>query len=79
VNVINGLINAINGTTDQAAKLEMIARLNGEQAALANAATQVQTLSATLDNQRRVEDAEQAARTAEMLQRRGRLSDYLRL
>jgi hypothetical protein len=57
----------------------MIARLNGEQAALANAATQVQTLSATLDNQRRVEDAEQAARTAEMLQRRGRLSDYLRL
>jgi type IV secretion system protein VirB5 len=78
VNVIGGLINAVNGTTDQAAKLEMIARLNGEQAALANASTQVQTLTASLDNQRRVEDAEQTARTTEMLQRRGRLSDYVR-
>jgi type IV secretion system protein VirB5 len=78
VSVINGLMNAINGTTDQAAKLEMIARLNGEQAALANEGTRVQMLAATLDNQRRTEDAEQAARTAEMLQRRSRLSDYLR-
>ncbi|WP_298233947.1 type IV secretion system protein [uncultured Azohydromonas sp.] len=78
VNVINGLINAINGTNDQAAKLEMIARLNGEQAALANASTQVQTLTATLDNQRRVEDAERTARTVEMLQRPGRLADHLK-
>lgn len=78
VNVINGLMNAINGTTDQAAKLEMIARLNGEQAALANEGTRVQMLAATLENQRRTEEAEQAARTAEMLQRKGRLSDYLK-
>jgi type IV secretion system protein VirB5 len=78
VNTIAGLLNAINTTTDQAAKLEMIARLNGEQAALANASTQVQTLTATLENQRRAEDAEQAARTAEMLQRPGRLSNYVR-
>lgn len=78
VNVINGLINSINTTTDQAAKLEMIARLNGEQAALANASTQVQTLAATLDNQRRTEEAERTARTVEMLQRPGRLSDYLK-
>jgi type IV secretion system protein VirB5 len=77
MNVVNGLMNAINTTTDQAAKLEMIARLNGEQAALANESSRVQMLTATLDNQRRTEDAEQAARTAEMLQRRGRLSDYL--
>jgi type IV secretion system protein VirB5 len=78
MNVVNGLMNAINTTTDQAAKLEMIARLNGEQAALANESSRVQMLTATLDNQRRTEEAEQAARTAEMLNRRGRLSDYLR-
>jgi type IV secretion system protein VirB5 len=78
LNLINGLITSGNSTQDQAAKLELAARINGEQAALANEAARVQMLAAMLENQRRVEEAQQAARAAEMLQRRTRLSDLIR-
>lgn len=64
---INGLINAINGTDDQAAKLEIGARIQGEQALLQHEATRAQLLAQDMENERRREEARRLERTAEMM------------
>lgn len=66
---INGLITAINGTSDQAAKLEIGARIQGEQALLQHEATRAQLLAQDMENERRREEARRLERTAEMMTR----------
>ena len=66
---ISTLINAINGTQDQAAKLEIGARIQGEQALLQHEATRVQMLWMDMQNQARLEEARRMESTAAMINR----------
>lgn len=66
---INGLLNAINGTQDQAAKLEIGARIQGEQALLQHEATRAQLLWMDAQNEQQRAEARRAEQTAEMLTR----------
>jgi type IV secretion system protein VirB5 len=66
---INGLLTAINGTADQAAKLEIGARIQGEQALLQHEATRAQLLSQDMANEARREEVRRLERTADMLTR----------
>jgi type IV secretion system protein VirB5 len=66
---ISRLIDAINGTQDQAAKLELGARIQGEQALLQHESTRLQMLWMDMQNEQQREDARRAERTAEMMTR----------
>jgi type IV secretion system protein VirB5 len=66
---INGLLTAINGTTDQASKLEIGARIQGEQALLQHEATRAQLLALDMTNEARREEVRRLERTADMLTR----------
>lgn len=74
---ISGLINAINGTSDQAAKLELGARIQGEQALLQHEHTRAQLLWMDMQNEQRREEARRAESTAEMLSRPIDIRQYL--
>jgi type IV secretion system protein VirB5 len=66
---ISQLITAINSTDDQAAKLELGARINGEQALLQHEGTRAQMLWVDMQNEQRREEARSKERTAEMMTR----------
>jgi type IV secretion system protein VirB5 len=66
---IGRLIDAINGTQDQAAKLELNARIQGEQAMLQHEYTRVQMMALDMQNEQQREEARRKERTAEMMTR----------
>jgi type IV secretion system protein VirB5 len=74
---ISRLIDAINNTDDQAAKLELNARIEGEQALLQHEYTRVQMLQMDMVNEQRREEARMKERTAEMMNRQRDVRDFL--
>lgn len=75
---IKSLMNQIDGTTDQKAVLEIQARIGAENAMLAHEMSQVQMLTGMADSEERIARARDRERQAEMLNRTGKISDYLR-
>jgi type IV secretion system protein VirB5 len=74
---IKALMNQIDGTTDQKAVLEIQARIGAENAMLAHEMSQVQMLSGMADSEERIARSRDHERQAEMLNRTGKISDYL--
>ena len=74
---IKSLMNQINGTSDQKAVLEIQARIGAENAMLAHEMSQVQMLTGMADSEERIARARDRERQAEMLNRTGKISDYL--
>jgi type IV secretion system protein VirB5 len=66
---INRLIDAINSTDDQAAKLELGARIQGEQALLQHEDARARMLWMDMQNEQQREEARRRERTAEMMTR----------
>ena len=67
----------INGTSDQKAVLEIQARIGAENAMLAHEMSQVQMLTGMADSEERIARVRDRERQAEMLNRTGKISDYL--
>jgi len=74
---IKSLMTQINGTSDQKAVLEIQARIGAENAMLAHEMSQVQMLTGMADSEERIARARDRERQAEMLNRTGKISDYL--
>ena len=74
---IKSLMNQIDGTSDQKAVLEIQARIGAENAMLAHEMSQVQMLTGMADSEERIARSRDRERQAEMLNRTGKISDYL--
>ena len=74
---IKSLMTQINGTSDQKAVLEIQARIGAENAMLAHEMSQVQMLVGMADSEERIARSRDRERQAEMLNRTGKISDYL--
>lgn len=74
---ITTLMGLINGTTDPKAVQEIQARIGAENALMAHEISQVQMLQAMADSEERIARAKDRERQYEMLNRTGRISDFL--
>ena len=74
---IKSLMTQINGTSDQKAVLEIQARIGAENAMLQHEMSQVQMLTGMADSEERIARSRDRERQAEMLNRTGKISDYL--
>jgi len=74
---IKSLMNQVDGTSDQKAVLEIQARIGAENAMLAHEMSQVQMLVGMADSEERIARSRDRERQAEMLNRTGKISDYL--
>jgi type IV secretion system protein VirB5 len=74
---IKALMNQIDGTTDQKAALEIQARIGAENAMLAHEMSQIQMLTGMADSEERIARSRDREKQAEMLNRTGKISDYL--
>ncbi|MBE7416728.1 MAG: type IV secretion system protein [Ideonella sp.] len=74
---IQALMSQINATGDQKAILELQARLSAENAMLAHETSQIQLLQGMADSEERISRSRDRERQYEMLQRTGRISDFL--
>jgi type IV secretion system protein VirB5 len=74
---ISSLMNQINGTSDQKAVLEIQARIGAENALLAHEMSQVQMLTGMADSEERIARSRDRERQYQMLNRTGKISDYL--
>lgn len=74
---IQGLMAQINATTDQKAIQELQARIAAENAMLAHQATQVQLLQGLAESEERIERSRDRERQYQMLNRTGRIADFL--
>lgn len=74
---IQALMGQINATSDQKAILELQARLSAENAMLAHETSQIQMLQGMADSEERIARSRDRERQYEMLQRTGRISDFL--
>ena len=74
---IKSLMTQINGTGDQKAVLEIQARIGAENAMLQHEMSQVQMLTGMADSEERIARSRDRERQAEMLNRTGKISDYL--
>lgn len=74
---IQALMGQINATTDQKAILELQARFAAENAMLGHEATQIQLLQGMADSEERIARSRDRERQYEMLQRTGRIADFL--
>ena len=74
---IKSLMTQINGTSDQKAVLEIQARIGAENAMLAHEMSQVQMLVGMADSDERIARSRDRERQSEMLNRTGKISDYL--
>ncbi|MBS3996163.1 MAG: type IV secretion system protein [Hydrogenophaga sp.] len=74
---IQALMNEVNTTTDQKSVLEMQARLGAENALLAHETSQLQMLQAMADSEERIARSRDRERQYEMLNRTGKLADFL--
>ena len=75
---ISSLMNQINGTSDQKAVLEIQARIGAENALLAHEMSQVQMLTGMADSEERIARSRDRERQYQMLNRTGKIADYLR-
>ena len=74
---IKSLMTQINGTSNQKAVLEIQARIGAENAMLQHEMSQVQMLTGMADSEERIARFRDRERQAEMLNRTGKISDYL--
>lgn len=74
---IQGLMGRINATTDQKAILELQARIAAENAMLMHQTNQIQMLQGLADSEERIARSRDRERQYEMLNRTGRIADYL--
>ena len=74
---IDALMNQINATPDQKAVQEIQARISAENALLAHEISQVQMLQGMADSEERIARARDRERQYEMLNRTGRIADFL--
>ncbi len=75
---IKALMGQIDGTTDQKAVLEVQARIGAENAMLAHEMSQVQMLVGMADSEERIARSRDRERQIEMLNRTGKISDFLK-
>jgi type IV secretion system protein VirB5 len=75
---IQSLMGQINATPDQKSVQEIQARIGAENALLAHEMSQVQMLQGMAESEERVARSRDRERQYEMLNRRGRVADYLR-
>jgi type IV secretion system protein VirB5 len=74
---IQALMQQINATTDQKAVLEIQARIGAENALLAHEMSQVQMLQGMSDSEERIARSRDRERQYQMLNRTGKVSDFL--
>jgi type IV secretion system protein VirB5 len=74
---INALMRQIDSTSDQKAALEIQARIGAENALLAHEMSQVQMLQGIADSEERIARSRDRERQYEMLNRSGKIADYL--
>jgi len=74
---INALMNQINGTPDQKSVQEIQARIGAENAMLAHEMTQIQMLQGMADSEERIARSQERERQYQMLDRTGKVADYL--
>ena len=74
---ISALMGQIDATTDQKAVQEIQARIGAENALLAHEASQVQMLQGMADSEERIARSRDRERQYEMLNRTGKIADYL--
>ncbi|HEY9105106.1 MAG TPA: type IV secretion system protein [Roseateles sp.] len=77
LNQIQSLMGQINATQDQKAVQEIQARIGAENALLAHEATQIQMLQGMAENEERIARSRDRERQYEMLNRTGKVSDFL--
>jgi len=75
---VDALMAQINATTDQKAIQEIQARIGAENALLAHEVSQVQMLQGMADSEERIARSRDREHQYEMLNRSGRISDYLK-
>jgi type IV secretion system protein VirB5 len=75
---VDALMNEINATTDQKAIQELQARIGAEGVLLAHEVSQLQMLQAMGDSDERIARSRDRERQYEVLNRTGRIADYLR-
>ena len=75
---IKSLMNQIDATGDQKAVLEIQARIGAENAMLAHEMSQVQMLVGMADSEERIARSRDRERQYQMLNRTGKIADYLR-
>jgi len=75
---INALMDQIDATTDQKSVQEIQARIGAENALLAHEMSQLQMLQGMADSEERIARSRDRERQYEMLNRTGRIADYLR-
>jgi type IV secretion system protein VirB5 len=74
---INALMDQINGTPDQKSVQEIQARIGAENALLAHEMTQIQMLQGMADSEERIARSQERERQYQMLDRTGKVADYL--
>ena len=74
---IQSLMGQINATTDQKAVQEVQARIGAENALLAHEMSQVQMLQSMADSDERIARSRERERQYEMLNRTGKVADFL--
>ena len=74
---INALMRQIDATTDQKSVQEIQARIGAENALLAHEVSQVQMLQGMADSEERIARSRDRERQYEMLNRSGKIADYL--
>ena len=74
---INALMRQIDATTDQKSVQEIQARIGAENALLAHEVSQVQMLQGMADSEERIARSRDRERQYEMLDRTGKIADYL--
>ena len=75
---IQSLMGQINATPDQKSVQEIQARIGAENALLAHEMSQVQMLQGMAESEERVARSRDRERQYEMLNRTGKVADYLR-
>jgi type IV secretion system protein VirB5 len=75
---VDALMAQINATTDQKSIQEIQARIGAENALLAHEVSQVQMLQGMADSEERIARSRDREHQYEMLNRSGRISDYLK-
>ena len=74
---INALMDQINGTLDQKSVQEIQARIGAENALLAHEMTQIQMLQGMADSEERIARSQDRERQYQMLDRTGKVADFL--
>lgn len=74
---IHSLMAMVNATTDQKAIQEITARIGAENALLAHEMSQIQMLQGVAESDERIARSRDRERQYEMLNRTGKVSDYL--